>query len=83
MFSVAITISQTDIIPIPPPNAFPSTFAIRGLEKLYILYRIFANLEASLIRVPLSEFICSLIQSKSPPAQNDLPLADKITNLVL
>src|SRR6056300_569796 len=31
MFSVQIAISQTEIIPIPPPKALPSTFAIRGL----------------------------------------------------
>ena len=75
--------SQTDIIPMPPPKALPSTLAINGLGKLYILFKIFANLYASLMRVFLSEFICSFIQSKSPPAQKDLPLADIITNLIL
>ena len=75
-------ISHTDIIPMPPPKAFPSTFAIKGFGKLYILKRSIANFLASLILVDLSEKICFFIQSKSPPAQKDFPLADKINTRV-
>ena len=66
-------------MPTPPPNAFPSTFAIKGLGNSNILFNKFANFVASLIRVFRSEKICSFIQSKSPPAQNDFPV-DEIIN---
>ena len=70
-------ISHTDIIPMPPQKHFLQLLQLKVL-KLYILKRSIANFLASLILVDLSEKICFFIQSKSPPAQKDFPLADKI-----
>ena len=75
--------SQTAAMPTPPPNALPCSAPIIGLGIVFNACSIKANFDASLTRVSGSACICSRIHSKSPPAQNDLPVPVRTTTRTL
>ena len=66
-------------MPTPPPKALPCSRPISGLGNRLSAPSIVASLPASAARVAASMPICSCIQPRSPPAQNVLPAAARIT----
>ena len=73
--SEAITVSDTEIKPKPPPNALQDIIETSGIGRAFIVANIFAKALASTNFPSLVFFSWSFIQFKSPPAQNVLPFA--------
>ena len=77
--SSAITLSQTQASPMPPPMAAPWMRPINGFGISFRAFSIRASFRASAIRVARSALICAVIQLRSPPAQKTLPAPESTT----
>ena len=74
-----MAVSQTDIMPRPPPIAVPLIRPISGLSRVLRACSMCASIRASAIRVARSAANCARIQSRSPPAQKLFPAPVRIT----